>query len=190
MPSQKDITQLLADLSNGDKAAQDELYERVYDELCRFASARLHQERAGHTFQTADLVHEAFFKLVGQQNVHWQNRRHFFRIAAQAMRRILVDHARQHQAAKRGGGQPKISLEEATDVAEQRPEEVVAVHEALNKLAAFDKQQSDVVELRFFGGHTIEETAEILAISVATVKREWILAKAWLYREMTRHFAV
>jgi RNA polymerase sigma factor (TIGR02999 family) len=190
MPLQKDITELLADLSNGDKAAQDELYERVYDELCRFASARLHQERGDHTFQTADLVHEAFFKLVGQKNVHWQNRSHFFRIAAQAMRRILVDHARQHQAAKRGGGQPKISLEEATDMAEQRPEEVIAVHEALNKLAAFDERQSDVVELRFFGGHTIEETAEILAISTATVKREWNMAKAWLYREMRHHFAV
>jgi RNA polymerase sigma factor (TIGR02999 family) len=190
MPSQKDITQLLADLSNGDKAAQDELYERVYGELCQFASARLQQERGGHTFQTGDLVHEAFFKLVGQKNVQWQNRSHFFRIAAQAMRRILVDHARQHQAAKRGGGQPKISLADATDMAEQRPEEVIAVHEALDKLAAFDERQSDVVALRFFGGHTIEETAEILAISAATVKREWTMAKAWLYREMMHHFAV
>jgi RNA polymerase sigma factor (TIGR02999 family) len=190
MPIQAEITQLLGKMSRGDKGAKDKLFELVYSELRRRASAYLRRERRGHTLQTTDLVHEAYFKLVDQKKVQWQDRAHFFHIAAKVMRRILVDHARKHRALKRGGGQIKISIEDdSTIVAEERPDELIAVDAALEKLAVMDERQSEIVELRFFGGHTIEQTAEILAISVATVKREWRPAKAWLAREIKQQLA-
>jgi len=189
MFKQAEITQLLADLSYGDKQAKDKLFELVYNELSQRASAYLHHERPGHTLQTTDLVHEAYFKLVDQKQAEWQNRAQFFGVAAQAMRRILVDYARGHRAAKRGGGQTKISLHETAIISEEHPEEMVALDEALTRLAAIDERQSRIVELRFFGGRTIEETAKILALSVATIKREWNIAKAWLHREMQQLLA-
>jgi RNA polymerase sigma factor (TIGR02999 family) len=187
--NQAEITRLLMKLNTGDKAAKDRLFECVYHELRQQASAQLRHERCGHTLQTTDLVHEAYLKLVDQKQAQWQNRAHFFSIAALAMRRILVDYARGHQAAKRGGGQPKISLDEAANLPEGRSEEMVALDEALTRLTAIDKRQGRIVELRFFGGLTIEETAQLLALSAATVKREWNMAKAWLYREMRQALA-
>ncbi len=189
MFTQAEITQLLLQLNTGDKTAKDKLFEYVYHELHRQASAQLRQERQGHTLQTTDLVHEAYLKLVDQKAVQWQNRAHFFSIAAQAMRRILVDYARKHQAAKRGGGLPKISLDHAAAVSEEYPEEIAALDEALTRLTAFDERQSLIVELRFFGGLTIEETADYLGLSVATAKREWSTAKAWLSREIKQTLA-
>jgi RNA polymerase sigma factor (TIGR02999 family) len=189
MFNRAEITQLLTALSDGDKNTRDKLFELVYDELRQQASAYLRHERRDHTLQTTDLVHEAYFKLVDQKQVEWQNRAHFFGVAAQAMRRILVDYARGHQAAKRGGGQAKISLHETAILPNEHPEEMVALDEALTRLAAIDERQSRIVELRFFGGRTIEETAQILALSVATVKREWNMARAWLYREMQQLLA-
>lgn len=190
MFNQAEITQLLTALGDGDKNVRDRLFELVYDELRRLASAYLRQERSGHTLQTTDLVHEAYFKLVDQKEVEWQNRAHFFGVAAQAMRRILVDYARAHQAAKRGGGQTKISLHETAIIPDEHPEEIVALDEALTRLATLDERQSRIVELRFFGGRTIEETAQILALSAATVKRDWSMARAWLYREMQQLLAI
>lgn len=189
MLNQAEITQLLVDLSHGDKAAKDKLFEVVYDDLRQRASAYLRHERRGHTLQTTDLVHEAYFKLVDQKQVKWLNRAQFFGVAAQAMRRILVDYARGRQAAKRGGGQPKISLRETAVILEEHPEEIVALDEALVRLAAIDERQSQIVELRFFGGRTIDETAKILTLSAATVKRDWNMAKAWLHREMQQLLA-
>ncbi len=189
MFNQAEITRLLTALGDGDKNVRDKLFELVYDELRHLASTYLRRERSGHTLQTTDLVHEAYFKLVDQKNVEWQNRAHFFGVAAQAMRRILVDYARGHQAAKRGGGQTKISLHETAIIPDEHPEEIVALDEALTRLATLDERQSRIVELRFFGGHTIEETAQILTLSAATVKRDWSMARAWLYREMQQQLA-
>ena len=144
----------------------------------------LRRERAGHTLQTTALIHEAYLRLVDQKNVHWQNRAHFFGIAAQLMRRILVDHARTKKRAKRGGSDIRVSLDEATAVAKAPDLDVVALDEALERLAKIDEQQSRIVELRLFSGLTVEETAEVLSISPATVKRDWSMAKAWLHREI------
>jgi RNA polymerase sigma factor (TIGR02999 family) len=186
---QTEITQLLQKLNSGDKEAKDRLFECVYDELRRQASIYLSRERSGHTMQTTDLVHEAYFKLVDQRDVQWQNRAHFFSIAAQAMRRILVDYARGHQAAKRGGGQQKIPLEDAGTIITEHSEEITALDEALTRLADLDARQVRIVELRFFGGLTMEETAEYIGLSVATTKREWAIAKAWLSREIKQLLA-
>lgn len=149
------------------------------------AHQHMRKERPGHTLQTSALVHEAFVRLVDQSEVQWQNRAHFFGIAAQMMRRILVDHARSHQYAKRGGDAREVSLDEAAIVSEERTAEVVALDDALKGLAEFDLRKSQIVELRFFGGMSIDETAEVLAVSPGTVMRDWTLAKAWLRREMT-----
>ena len=184
-PSPQEVTQLLNDWTNGSQAARDELMPLVYEELRRLAHRHMGRERPGHTLQTSGLVNEAFLRLVDQTNVHWKNRAHFFAIAAQIMRRILVDYARSRRYAKRGGGARQVSLDEGLIVSEGRSAEVVALDEALEGLAAIDQRKSQIVELRFFGGLSIEETAEVLGVSPGTVMRDWTLAKAWLRKEMT-----
>ena len=181
----ENVTQLLIDWSKGDKEALDNLVPLVYDELRRQAARYLRHERAGHTLQTTALIHEAYLRLVDQRNVHWQNRAHFFGIAAQMMRRILVDHARTKKRAKRGGSDIRVSFSEATLKAPDQDLDIVALDEALEHLAEIDEQQSKIVELRFFSGLTVEETAEVMGISAATVKRNWSMAKAWLHREIS-----
>jgi RNA polymerase sigma factor (TIGR02999 family) len=179
------ITKLLKDWGNGDETARDQLMPLVYEELRRMAHRHMRKERPGHTLQTSALIHEAYVKLVDQTEVEWQNRAHFYGTAAQMMRRILVDHARARQYAKRGGNAHAVSLDEGAIVSRERAAEVVALDEALTVLAAVDQRKSQIVELRFFGGLSIEETAEVLAVSPGTVMRDWTLAKAWLRREMT-----
>jgi len=168
-----------------EKEALDKLMPAVYDELRRQAARYLRREQAGHTLQTTALIHEAYMRLVDQRNVQWQNRAQFFGIAAQMMRRILVDHARTKKRVKRGGSDIKVSLADATMPVEERDLDVIALDEALTRLAEIDEQQSRVVELRFFSGLTVEETAEVMGISPATVKRDWSMAKAWLHRELS-----
>ena len=180
-----DLTQLLIDWSHGDQAALDKLIPVVDQELRRLAHRYMNRERPGHTLQTTALVNEAFVRLVNR-NVQWQSRTHFFGIAAQLMRTILVDHARSHACAKRGGGAAKLELDEAMVVSSQKAAEVVALDDALKQLALIDPQQSRIVELRFFGGLTIEEVAEVMRLSPATIKREWSTAKAWLYHELSK----
>ena len=180
------VTQLLLEWGAGDKAALDELLPLVFDELHRLARGYLRRERPQHTLQPTALVNEAYLRLVDQAHVRWQNRAHFFGIAANLMRQILVDHARERAADKRGGpAQQRLSLTQAERVVRQQEVDVLALDEALDKLAAFDAQQGRVVELKFFGGLTIEEIAEVLGISHATVEREWKLARAWLRRELS-----
>jgi len=183
-PASLQVTQLLNNWSNGDQAARDQLMTLVYEELHWLAHQYMKRERPGHTLQTSALVNEAFVKLVDQRDVHWQNRAHFFGIAAQLMRRILVDHARSRQSAKRGGGRP-VPLDEALTVSNERSTQVLALDEALNGLAVVDERKTRIVELRFFAGLSIEETAGVLAVSPGTVMRDWTLAKAWLRREMS-----
>ena len=183
--SPKDITELLVAWTNGNQVARDRLMGVVYDELHRLAHRYMRRESPGHTLQTSALLNEAFVRLVDQKNVQWQNRAHFFAIAAQMMRRILVDYARSRNYAKRGGGARAISLDEGLIVSDARNEEVVNVHEALERLTEFDSRKGQIVELRFFGGLSIEETAEVLSVSPGTVMRDWTLAKAWLRREMS-----
>jgi RNA polymerase sigma factor (TIGR02999 family) len=181
----QNVTQLLIGWGKGDKEALDQLVPIVYDELRRQAAGYLRRERVGHTLQTTALIHEAYLRLVDQKNVQWQNRAHFFGIAAQLMRRILVDHARTKKRAKRGGSDVRVSLNEATLTTQGQDLDIVALDEALEHLAEIDEQQSKIVELRFFSGLTVEETAEVLGISPATVKRDWSMAKAWLHREIS-----
>ena len=184
MASSRNITELLVAWGEGDRAALDELMPLVYDELRGLASAYLARERQGHTLQTTALVHEAYLKLVDQRRVQWQNRAHFFGVAAQMMRRILVSHARAHRAAKRGHGAPPLSLDEAPEVSGKPKVDLVALDEALDRLTEIDPGQGRLVELRFFGGLSIEEAGEVLSLSPATVGREWRMAKAWLYKEL------
>ncbi|MEP7340930.1 MAG: sigma-70 family RNA polymerase sigma factor [Acidobacteriota bacterium] len=179
------VTQLLVAWNDGNPEARDELIPLVYAELHRLAQAYLRRERRGHTLQSAALVHEAFLRLVDQR-VAWRNRAHFFGIAAQLMRRILVDYARSRQNEKHGGDQLHLELDEALDEAAARDTDLVALDDALQSLAALDPQQSRVIELRYFGGLTIEETAEVLGVSDTTVEREWRLARAWLLRELSK----
>jgi len=186
-PPPKDVTQMLVDWQNGDREAMGRLMPLLYDELHRLAQGYLRRERPGHTLQATALVNEAYLRMVDQTRMRWQNRAQFVGLAAQMMRRILVDHARSHLYAKRGGGQPRLSLDEAMGLAAKTPDlDLVALDDALNRLAEVDPEQSRIVELRFFGGLTIEETAEALGISPATVKREWSTAKVWLLRELTK----
>ncbi|MGH9937304.1 MAG: sigma-70 family RNA polymerase sigma factor [Blastocatellia bacterium] len=185
-PSSQEVTQLLVAWSNGAEAALEQLMPLVYRELHRLASRHLGRERAGHTLQTTALVHEAYLRLVDQKEANWQSRAHFFAVAAQMMRRILVDHARARRFAKRGAGARRVSLDEAMVVSDERAADVVALDEALNALAEFDERKSRMVELRFFGGLSIEETAEVLGVSPGTVMRDWTLTKAWLQREINR----
>ena len=185
MQSPEGITQLLIDWGKGDQAALERLMPLVYSELRRLASNYLRRERAEHTLQPTALVNEAYLKLVDQRNARWQNRAHFFGIAAQLMRRILVDHARQRQAVKRGGvEQQRLSITSAQTLVKQPEIDLLALNEALEELAQMDSQQSRIVELKFFGGRSIEETAEVLGISHATVERDWKLARAWLRRQL------
>lgn len=182
---QQSITQLLVAWGEGNKAALDDLMPVVYDELRRLAQNYLSHERPEHTLQTTALVHEAYVRLVDQKSVNWQNRTQFFGIAAQMMRRILINHAKDRQAKKRQGYATKVSLDEAVHFFEKRELDLVALDEALNVLAALDPQQTQIVELRFFGGLTIDEVADALGISSATVKREWDSAKLWLRRQLS-----
>ncbi len=185
MTSTATITQLLIKWRNGDKAAFDELAAQVYDELRRMAKYYLRQERPDHTFQSTDLVHETYLRLVGEKETDWQNRAHFFGIAAVRMRHILVEYARSRQAAKRGGGGYRLSLSEADRLVEKRDVNLLALDDALQRLEELDQQKARIVELRYFGGLTIEETAEVLQISTATLKREWSMARAWLRSEIS-----
>src|SRR5881392_363815 len=188
MPPSRDVTNLLLAWRRGDAAASDELVRVVYDELHRQAARAMRREDSAHTLQATALVNEAYLRLVDQRRVEWKNRAHFFGVAAQLMRRILVDHARARQAAKRGGGQRALSLVDVESSHDNESDagaiEVLALHEALERLAVLDPLQARLVELRYFSGLNIEETAEALDISPATVKREWVIARAWLRREV------
>ena len=184
-PSPQKVTHLLVAWGNGDQAAREELMSLVYEELHRLAHRYMKEERPGHTLQTSALVNEAFVKLVDQKTVRWQNRAHFYAIAAQLMRRILVDHARHHQAAKRGGpNQQRLSITSAGQRGGKPDLDLLALHEALEELKTFDPQQERIVELRYFGGLSIEETAEVMNIGHATVERDWKMARAWLRRKL------
>jgi RNA polymerase sigma factor (TIGR02999 family) len=181
------ITQMLREWSDGSQEALDNLLPLVYDELHRQAASFLRKERPGHTLQTTALINEAYLKLIDRRDVNWQSRTHFFAVAAQAMRRILVDYAKAKHREKRGGDNIKLSLEEAMLVAaKEKGVDLIALDEALNKLAKFDAQQARVVELRYFSGLSLEETAEALHVSRATVARDWEAARAWLHRELTK----
>ena len=180
------VTRLLADFSEGSAAAKEELFGVVYQDLRAMAAAYLRRERHGHTLQPTALVHEAYCRLVDRDKAGLQDRNHFFAVAAQAMRRILVDHARKRGAKKRGGGRYRIALDRLPELQEERDAMMTALDDALTELAALDERQSRIVELRFFGGLTIEQAAEVLGISHATVERDWKVAKAWLHRELTR----
>jgi RNA polymerase sigma-70 factor (ECF subfamily) len=185
MAAKEGVTQLLIDWSSGNKAALDELMPLVHDELRRLARRHMARERRDHTLQTSALINEAYLRLVDQKDLQWQNRAHFFAVVAQVMRHILIDHARRYHYAKRGAGAQKIPLDEAAVFTEQRAAEFVALDDALAALATLDARRSEIVELRFFGGLSIEETAEVLKISSPTVQREWRAAKAWLSRFMS-----
>jgi RNA polymerase sigma factor (TIGR02999 family) len=180
----QEVTDLLQKWSGGDREALEELTPVIYAELYRIAKRYMNRERDNHTLQTTALVNEAYLRLVGQRRSRWQNRAHFFAIAAQMMRRILIDHARKLAFAKRGGDTPKISLDEACVIAEERAEELVALDDALQSLARVDERKGKVVELRYFGGLSVEETAEVLGVHPDTVTRDWRRAKAFLRREM------
>jgi RNA polymerase sigma-70 factor, ECF subfamily len=184
--SPMEVTQLLIEWRNGDKTALDKLIPLVYNELHRMADRYMGRETPGRTLQTSALVNEAYMKLVDHKNIDWKNRAHFFAVAAQAMRRILVDHARSRLYAKRGGGAQKVSLDEAAVVAVDQAAEVVALDDALQSLAAIDQRKCQIVELRYFSGLSVEETAEALGISPITVMRDWNTAKAWLLRAMSK----
>jgi RNA polymerase sigma factor (TIGR02999 family) len=182
---QHEITQLLAEWSDGNQSALDELYPLVYDELHRLARRYMSRERQDHTLQTTALINEAYVRLVDQRNVHWANRSHFFAISAQIMRRILIDHARRHAYAKRGGGAQQVSLDEAATVTRSAGAELIRLDEALKSLAEMDPRRSQVVELRYFGGLNNEEIAGVLNISENTVTRDWNMARAWLHQQLT-----
>jgi RNA polymerase sigma factor (TIGR02999 family) len=183
-PRQHEITELLAEWRDGNQSALDELYPLVYDELHRLARRYMSRERKGHTLQTTALINEAYVRLVDQKNVHWANRSHFFAISAQIMRRILIDHARRHAYAKRGGGAQQVSLDEAAAVASGIGAEILRLDEALKTLAEMDPRRSQVVELRYFGGLNNEEIAGVLHVSENTVTRDWNMARAWLYQQL------
>lgn len=183
--SDKGVTQLLEAWGNGDESALEQLVPLVHGELRRIAHSYMRGERQGHTLQTTALVNEAYLKLVEQKHVRWQNRAHFLGIAAQAMRRILVDYARRRNYLKRGGGALQVTLGDAESLASERSNDLVAIDEALLSLAQIDPRRSQVVELRFFGGLSIEESAEVLKVSPTTVERDWIIAKAWLHKTLT-----
>ncbi|MDQ6678195.1 MAG: sigma-70 family RNA polymerase sigma factor [Acidobacteriota bacterium] len=180
-----DVTVLLGLLREGKCDAADQLVPLIYGELRRIAGAQMRRERPGHTLQPTAVVHEAYVRLAGEQDLHWQNRAHFFGIAARVMRQVLLDYARQHHAGKRGGeGARKLDIDAELLVAEDRMEEVVAIDRVLCRLSEMDPQQGRIVELRFFAGLNVDETAEVMDISASTVKREWRLARVWLLREL------
>jgi RNA polymerase sigma factor (TIGR02999 family) len=187
METSEDVTQLLVELTKGNKEAASKLIPLVYKELRRLAGRQMRRERADHTLQATALVNEAYIKLVEQRPVRWQNRAHFFAIAAQTMRRILIDHARSHLRAKRGGGQVVIALDEAFVFSPGRSLELLRLDESLERLAKLDPRQSKIVELRFFAGLTVEEAAAVLQVSPKTVRRDWSVAKAWLHGDLRQN---
>ena len=182
--SSQQITALLKAWSGGDERARDQLFPAVYEELRRMARRYMRRESPGHTLQTTALVNEAYLRLVDATSVSWQDRAHFFAVSAQIMRRILVDAARARAAAKRGGAAPRVRLDEVPDVSTEPASELVAIDEALNSLSRIDPRKAQVIELRFFGGLSVEETSEVLKISAQSVMRDWKLAKAWMLREL------
>src|SRR6266576_2056711 len=184
-PSQQEVTQLLGDWSDGDEGALEKLIPLVQPELHRLAHYYMSRERAGHTLQTTALLNEAYLQLTDKTQPPWQNRTHFMAVAAQLMRRIMVDHARARHALKRGAGAIRVTLDETALVTEERAEELLALDEALEKLADFDRRRCEIVEMRYFGGLTVEEIADVLKVHPNTVKRDWRAAKAWLYAELT-----
>ena len=184
MVLEPDVTALLIEVANGNQAAQEKLVPLVYDQLKKLASSYMRRERSGHTLQTTALVHEAYLKLVGQHSPNWQNRAQFYGTAAQLMRRILIDHARRHLREKRGGTQVTLPLEEALAFTPEHSEDLLRLDEALDRLSKLDPRQSRIVELRFFGGLSVEETSNFLNVSPITVKRDWAVAKVWLYGEL------
>jgi RNA polymerase sigma factor (TIGR02999 family) len=184
--SPSNVTQLLVDWRQGDQSALARLIPLIYDELRRIAHRYVQQERQGNTLQTTALVNEAYLRLAGQDQPPWQNRAHFFAVTARVMRHILIDHARRRHYLKHGGQFQQVSLQEALSMSAQRAAELIALDEALDELKAFDARKSDVVELRYFGGLSLEETAAALEISVMTVRRDWRAAKAWLFRRMSQ----
>jgi RNA polymerase sigma-70 factor, ECF subfamily len=190
MSENQEVTILLTALTRGDDGAGSKLIPVVYDELRRLAGSYMRRERVDHTLQATALVHEAYLKLVEQRSVNWQSRAHFFGVAAQLMRRILIDHARGHTREKRGGEQKKVSLDEAFVFSEQQADELLAVDDSLNRLEKIDPRQARVVELRFFGGLSVEEAAEVLGVSPKTVKRDWSVAKAWLYADLKERHGI
>lgn len=185
-PASPEVSQLLRAWSSGERAAFDKLLPLVYEELRQMARRQMRRQRAGHTLQTTALIHEAYLRLVGLSDVRWQNRAHFFGVAARAMRHILVDHARTRQAAKRGGVARHVALDETAVVSMERASELVALDDALQSLVALDRRRSQVVELKYFGGLTVEEIAEVLQVSPETVARDWRLARTWLLREISK----
>ena len=184
VPSPEKVSQLLVEWGNGDKAALDKLIPLVYDQLHRMAHHYMRGERPGHNLQTSAVINEAYLRLIDYRKMRWQNRAHFFAVAAQLMRRILIDHARSQNYAKRGRGARKVSLDEV-EVSQEPAACMIALDDALTNLASFDPGKSRIVELRYFGGLSIEETAEVLGLSPTTVKREWRRAKAWLHKAIT-----
>lgn len=184
MTAQENVTELLLAWNGGDKEALDKLMPLVYQELHSLAAHFLRAEIPGHTLQTTALVHEAYLRLIDQKRVQWQNRAHFFAVAARMMRRILVNYARDRKAMKRGGNNVRLELDAALALTEEKNIDLVALDHALDQLAKNDERKSRLVELRFFSGLTLEEAAEVLSISLATAKRDWIMAKAWLFREL------
>ena len=185
MTSPKEVSRLLADCGDGDQAAFNQLLPLVYDELHRLASSYMSRERPDHTLQTTALVNEAYLRLADQRDPRWQNRVHFFAVASKVMRQILIDHARRRTRAKRGGNQTRLSLDEAAILSDERAADLLALDEALTKLASVDARKSRVVELRFFSGLTIEEVAEVLKVTPKTVARDWAMARAWIHRELS-----
>jgi RNA polymerase sigma-70 factor (ECF subfamily) len=185
----QEVTQLLGALRDGDRSALDRLMALVYDELRQIAHRHLRGERADHTLSTTALVHEAYLQLIDQKQTQWNDRAHFFAVASMAVRRILIDYARRRGAQKRGGGAQMVSLDDAVLVPAEQAEALLALDEALTRLETLDPRMSRVVECRFFGGLTVDETAEVLAVSPSTIDRDWGKAKLWLYREMRRSLA-
>jgi RNA polymerase sigma-70 factor (ECF subfamily) len=190
MSENQEVTLLLSALTRGDEDAASKLMPLVYDELRRLAASYMRRERADHTLQATALVHEAYLKLIDQRAVNWQSRAHFFGVSAQLMRRILIDHARGLAREKRGGEQKKVSLDEVFVFAERQADELLAVDDSLNALAKIDPRQARVVELRFFGGLSVEEAADVLGVSPKTVKREWSVAKAWLSADLKQRHGI
>jgi RNA polymerase sigma-70 factor, ECF subfamily len=183
--TQQEVSQLLRAWSEGDQSALEKLMPLVYEELRRMAKRHMDRQNPGHTLQTTALIHEAYLRLVDQKETRWQNRAHFFAVAARAMRHILVDYARSRHAAKRGGAAVAVSLDEAAVASDERASEMVALDDALESLAAIDRRKCQVVELRYFGGLSVDETAEVLKVSRETVARDWRLARTWLLRELS-----
>jgi RNA polymerase sigma factor (TIGR02999 family) len=190
MSESQEVTMLLCALTNGEEGAASKLIPVVYDELRRLAGSYMRRERVDHTLQATALVNEAYLKLIEQRAVNWQSRAHFFGVAAQLMRRILLDYARGHTREKRGGEQKKVSLDEVFLFSEQQADELLAVDDSLNLLEKMDLRQARVVELRFFAGLSVEEAAEALGVSPKTVKRDWSVAKAWLYADLKERYGM